>query len=425
MDPTNAISRARRPTRRTLAVLGLGLALSVAAAEAATNKQDFSLIDLGRRLAIAGDCAACHTVPGSGKQMAGGRAIETPFGVLLAPNLTPDRETGIGAWTDDEFIDAMTSGINPGNIHLYPAMPYPYLTKVTRQDALAIRAYLNTLAPVRNPVHSNQLPFPLNQRVVMRAWNALYFSPGVFQSNPGKSAEWNRGAYLVEGLAHCGACHTPKNALGADDASHALQGYPLQGWLAPNITNDARRGVGGWSVDDIVAYLRTGHNRNASATGPMAEMVARSSSQMTDADLQAIAVYLKDLPGQGGETQSPVPLEDPAMISGQAIYRDTCSACHGSDGSGVAGLFPALKGAPAIQSIQPTSLIHAVLRGARSVATDGAPTGPAMPSFQWLMTDEQVAAVTTYIRNAWGNAAPKVTAGDVAHMRQALARRTD
>jgi mono/diheme cytochrome c family protein len=263
------------------------------------DKQEFEQIELGRYLTIVGDCAACHTLPGSGHDLAGGRALETPFGRLLAPNITPDPSTGIGAWTDDEFINAMTKGTGRNGVHLYPAMPYTYYTKVTREDVLAIRAYLNTVPAVQNSVEPNQLPFPFNIRASLIEWDELFFKPGTFQPNPNKSAEWNRGAYLVEGLTHCGMCHTPKNFLGGDKPRGHLQGYALQGWFAANITNDPRRGLGSWSVNDIASYLKTGHSPTAIATGLMAETIGQSTTRMKDADLRAIAAYLKD-PGHPG-----------------------------------------------------------------------------------------------------------------------------
>lgn len=398
--------------------------MSVASANAATDRQDFPTIERGHYLATVADCGACHTLSGSGDLYSGGRAIETPFGSILAPNITPDRETGIGAWTDDEFVDSLLKGIGRGGKHLYPAMPYTYLTHMTREDALAIRAYLATVPPVRHRVVSNQLPFPFDIRASMLAWNALFFKEGTFKPHPDKTAEWNRGAYLAEGPMHCGMCHTPKNILGGDKTSEALQGYTLQGWFAPGITNDSYNGLGGWSTEQIVAYLKTGHNDMAAASGPMAEEVALSSSQMTDGDLHAVAVYLKDHPG--GQTKpAPVAASDTAMKIGSAIYTDECSACHTPNGTGISGLIPALAGSASVQSREPTSLLHVVLRGTRSVGTQGAPTASAMPSFGWLLTDDQVAAVTTYVRNAWGNAAPAVSASEVSTARTSLAKRSD
>ena len=383
------------------------------------DKQSFEVTEHGRYMAIAGDCTACHTAEG-GQPFAGGGALETPFGILLSPNVTPDVATGIGGWTDDQFVDAVRNGIGHGGIHLYPAMPYTYYTKLTRDDVIAIRAYLDTVQPVRNLVQANQLPFPFNQRETMVGWNALYFTPGEFKPDPGKSAEWNRGAYLVEGAEHCGLCHTPKNAMGGDENSQAMQGSVLQSWYAPNTTGNRRVGIGDWTVDDIALYLKTGRNRYDIASGPMADMVTHSTSHLTDADLRAIAVYLKDLPPGGGVLPQPVSAQDPAMQRGEAIYNERCAACHTVAGEGIVGLFPRLSAAPLVQQSQATSLIRVVLEGSRAVATDGAPTGPAMPSFAWQLSDADVAAVVTYIRNAWGNAAPAVSASEVGKMRQTL-----
>jgi mono/diheme cytochrome c family protein len=394
------------------------------AAQAAADKQAFEEIARGRYLAIAGDCAGCHSAPG-GAPYAGGLSIETPFGILVSPNITPDRETGIGTWTDDDFVNAMRDGIGPGGEHLYPAMPYTYYTRATREDVLAIRAYLETADPVHNEVKVNQLPFPFDVRASMAGWNELYLRRGTFRPVAGKSDEWNRGAYLVEGLGHCGLCHTPKNAMGGDDTTRALQGSAVQGWYAPNLTGDPHAGLGGWSVDGIVAYLKTGRNNVTAATGPMSDVIVHSTSQMTDADLRAIAIYLKDQPAPSGESPKPVSGEDPMIRAGEAIYLDNCAACHTSAGTGIPHLFPALKGSPSVQSADPASLIRVVLRGAQSVATDPAPTGPSMPALGWKLSDAEVAAVVTYIRNSWANAASPVSASDVARAREQLSRRTD
>jgi mono/diheme cytochrome c family protein len=406
------------------AIVSLTLASSLVAPGQAQNKvgtsldpQNFGQIQQGRYLAIAGDCASCHTVPGSGQPFAGGRSIETPFGVVVGANITPDLETGIGAWSDELFVRALREGKGHNGQLLYPAMPYPYYTKLTESDALAIRAYLNTVKPVRNAVVSNKLPFPFDVREGMAAWNALYFRSGEFKPDPAKSAEWNRGAYLVEGLGHCGACHTPKAQLGGDERARAFQGYALQGWFAPNITNDNERGLGGWSVADIMAYLKSGHNATTASTGIMGEEITLSSSQMTDADLAAIATYLKDLPGQTASPAASLAASDPRMTAGNAIYVDECSACHGIDGKGVPFLFPSLAESPNVRSGDPASLIRVLIEGARSVATAGEPTGPGMPSFAWKLSDDQAAAVLTYIRNSWGSSAPAVDPHEVEHAR--------
>ena len=323
-----------------------------------------------------------------------------------------------------EFIAALRQGKSPHGSPLYPAMPYPYYTKLSGSDALAIRAYLNTVPPVRNRVVSDELPFPFNIRQAMLAWNALYFHPGEFRPDPSKSAAWNRGAYLVQGPGHCGACHTPKTELGGDNDARALQGDQLQGWFAPNITGDPVNGVGGWSVDDIAAYLKTGHNATTAATGIMAEVVTFTGSALSEPDLKAIATYLKSLPGQTGPGAA-LAATDPRMKAGEAIYQDQCSACHGVDGKGVPYLFPALASSANVRSVNPTSLIRVLLEGARSVATSSEPTGPGMPTFGWKLDNDEAAAVLTYIRNKWGGPAAPVATGEVGKLRKAFMTRAD
>ena len=413
-----------------ISLCGAALALALSSGGAAAgdiDKQDFKQIERGRYLTIVGDCAGCHTLPGSGHDFAGGRPIETPFGDVLAPNITPDQQTGVGAWTDDEFVDAMQKGIGRNGSRLYPAMPYTYYAKVTRDDALAIRAYLNTISAVYNPVNADQLPFPLNIRASMLFWNVLFFTAGPFHPAADKSDEWNRGGYLVEGLGHCGACHTPKNFLGGDKANERLRGYALQGWFASDITSDPRRGIGDWSVDEIATYLKTGHSSTSAANGPMSETVNLSTSHITDADLKAIATYLKDPPDRkGNENRNASSAPDRAVMKvGARIYADECSGCHKADGKGTAGLFPTLDGSAVVQQADPASLLHIVIRGARGVATDQAPTGAAMPEFGWLLKDDEVAAVLTYIRNSWGNAASSVSAAEVTEARHTFVERSD
>jgi mono/diheme cytochrome c family protein len=388
------------------------------------DAQDFTTVDRGRYLSILSDCASCHTVPQKNQPFAGGRAIETPFGSIVAPNITPDMGTGIGSWTDDQFDSAVRKGIGRNGERLYPAMPYNAYTKMSRNDVLAIRAYLNTVTAVYNPVVANTLPFPFNIRMAMTVWDALYFKQGEYVFDPRQSTEWNRGAFLVDGPAHCGACHTPKTFLGGDKTSMYLQGGPLQGWSAPNITNDARTGLGRWSVDEVAAYLKTGHNTITAATGPMAEAVGLSTSKMTDDDVKAIATYLKSLPGDG-KAQTPMAASAQEMTAGGAIYRDQCSACHGLDGKGIDRLFPSVASSSMARADDPTSVIRIVLRGARSVATDKEPTAPGMPSYGWQLNDGQVANVLTYIRNSWGNAVPAVSPQEVGRLRASVAKRSD
>lgn len=391
---------------------------------AGPDGQRFGEIERGRYLAAAADCFACHTVQDGGNPYAGGRPLETPFGNITSPNITPDQETGIGSWTDDQFDNAVRKGVRPDGSHLYPAMPYTAYTKMSRKDVLAIRAYLNTVDPIRNSVTVNTLPFPFNIRTSLAVWKKLYFKPGEYKEDPHQSAEWNRGAYLVEGAAHCSACHTPRTFLGGEKAEQYLQGESLQGWFAPDITSSERTGLGRWTADDIVAYLKTGHNRFSAATGPMAEEVVHSTSNLSEDDLKAIAIYLKATPGKTANSE-PIPASDPQMAAGQAIYRDTCSACHGLSGQGVSHLFPSLAGSAVAQSNDPTTAIRIILRGARSVGTSAEPTAPGMPSFAWQLDNDQVAAVTTYIRNAWGNSASRVSASAVDKRKADLKARPD
>jgi mono/diheme cytochrome c family protein len=388
----------------------------------AQDTQSFDRIERGRYLAVLGDCTGCHTAPG-GKPFAGGLALQTPFGTLVAPNITPDPETGIGNMTNEEFLAALHEGRGHNGKRLYPAMPYPAYTKMTDDDVLAMRAYLATVAPVTNRVVSNQLPFPFNIRLSLVFWNGLEFTSGRYQPNPQKSAVWNRGAYIVQGAAHCGTCHTPKTLLGGDKNSAALTGATLQGWFAPDITNGPRKGIGGWSRDDLVQYLKTGANKWTLASGPMAEAVFHSTSRMSDEDILAIATYLKDS-GEGGASARPqlVAADNNAMRAGAAIYKDSCAACHKDSGEGEVNLFPRLAGSALVQSDDPTTLVRVVLHGTRAVSTSGAPTAPAMPAFDWRLGDGQVAAVLTYIRNNWGNAAASVSANTVASRRAVLAK---
>jgi len=406
--------------RRPLATAALFVSLTSNAF--AQDTQSFDRIERGRYLAVVGDCAGCHTAS-HGAPFAGGVALQTPFGTLVAPNITSDPETGIGNMTNEEFLAVLHEGRGHDGKRLYPAMPYPAYTKMTDDEVLALRAYFATVAPVSNRVVSNQLPFPLNIRLAMAVWNGLNFTPGRYQPNPQKSATWNRGAYIVEGPAHCGTCHTPKTLLGGDKNSAALTGATLQGWFAPDITNDPRKGIGEWSRDDLVQYLKTGTNKWTLASGPMAEAVSHSTSRMNDEDILAIATYLKDS-GQSGASARPEPVVagNNAMRAGAAIYKDSCAACHKDSGEGDANLFPRLAGSALVQSDDPTTLVRVVLHGTRAVSTAGAPTAPAMPAFDWRLEDAQVAAVLTYIRNNWGNAAGPVPAGAVTSQRASLAK---
>ena len=404
-----------RLTGCATALLVVACSAAPVSADSLSSGQDFPRIERGRYLTVVADCGGCHT-DSDGKPFSGGRPIQTPFGMVVAANITPDRETGIGNWSDDQFDSAVRLGRTGDGTWLYPAMPFPYYTRMSKADVLAIRAYLNTVPAVHHKVQSNQLPFPFDIRAGMRLWDALYFTPGPYKSDPAKSAEWNRGAYLVQGPGHCAACHTPKTHLGGDRQGQGLQGYAIQGWFAPDITDSNSLGLGEWQAQDIVAYLKNGHNRFAAASGPMGEEVANSSSEMSDADLEAIATYLKS--GSGDSTTArPLNAGDPAMVAGAAIYQDLCSACHRPDGTGVAYLIPDLAHSSAVASRDATSVLRVVIHGAQSVGTAREPTAPAMPAFGWQLTDAQIAAVITYVRNSWGHAAPATVVADAHKVR--------
>lgn len=371
----------------------------------------------GMYLARAGDCIACHTAEG-GKPFAGGLPLQTPFGTLVSSNITPDRDTGIGGWTDDEFIRAVKQGKGKHGEYLYPAMPYNAYVKVSDQDVRDIKAYLDSLPPVHNAVESNQLPFPFNIRLMMFGWNLLFFDNKPFQHDDKQSAEWNRGAYLVQGLGHCASCHTAKNFLGGDKAY--LQGGSLQGWYAPEITSNDYTGLGSWSTADIVDYLKTGGNDRTVAAGPMAEAVTNSLQHLTAADLQAIGVYLKSVPGSDRKAPAPVDANDATMTTGRALFMANCAACHSASGKGVSGMVSSLRASAGLQARDPANMLRTILIGSRGAVTESNPTGAAMPNFSWKLTDAEIAAIGTYVRNSMGNAASKVTSDDVKKVRDSL-----
>jgi mono/diheme cytochrome c family protein len=368
----------------------------------------------GKVLTEAGDCASCHTADPA-KPFAGGKRIDTPFGAVYSANLTPNLNTGIGRWTDEDFLRAMRYGERPDGAAEYPAFPYPHFTKVTRQDVFAIRAYLATLAPVDNTPPPSALYWPLNYRVMMRLWNYAFFRPGIFEPDQNKSAEWNRGGYLVEGLGHCGACHTPKSFLGAERQNARFTGSRVDGWFAPRLDGAERGGLKSWSVEDIAEYLLSGRNARSHAGGPMAQVVLNSTSRLSDADARAIAVYLKDI--AGGPAHAVAPPPPTQMANGEKLYKGSCVACHELDGSGAPRIYPPLPGNANLQSADPLSTIRIVLDGAETITTSRAPNTGSMPGYA-KMSDQDLADIVTYIRNAWGNAASAVTAADVARARK-------
>ena len=409
------------PHRVRRAILAGVLLCTASAVGGARAEPSAETIARGKAMAEAADCASCHTADPL-KPFAGGKRIDTLFGAIYSPNLTPDRDTGIGAWSDGEFLRALRYGVGRDGSRYYPAFPYPYFTKMIRDDIFAIRAYLATLTPVHNTPPPPQLRWPLNYRVVMRLWNYLFFRPGIFEPDQNKSTAWNRGGYLVTGAAHCGACHTPKNLFGADKRGRMFGGGVVQGWFAPRLDGANRSGLKSWSADDIAEYLSSGRNGKSHADGLMAEVVVNSTSKMSDADVRAIATYLKDLPAGTPEPEvTPPPPAD--MATGKAVYARACIACHEADGSGAPRIYPPLPGNALLQSADPSSTLRIILDGAQTVTTPRAPNPGSMPAYAKQLSDQEIADVANYIRNSWGNAAPPVTPAQVRKARREEARK--
>lgn len=358
------------------------------------------LVAKGEYLSRASDCMACHTRPG-GTPFAGGREMMTPFGSVTTPNITPDPQTGIGAWSDDQFHAAMHDGIGKQGEYLYPVMPFTSYTKMARDDVLAVRAYLSTLKPVYAPRVPNGLQFPFDVRATLMGWRELFFRPGTFKPNPQRSAQWNRGAYLIQGPGHCADCHSPRNLLGATESGQGLSGGYVEQWLAPNISSDPTAGIGAKTVDQIIKFLQTGATKSMGvAFGPMAEVVHDSLQYLTPDDLRAMATYLKD----GPDRPAPSPTTDATQArlkAGQALYLQNCAQCHQDNGRGIKGSIPNLAGNAAITAARPNDVIVAVLNGLKGTGNYG-----AMPSFAGALGDQNVADVANYIRASWANKAP-------------------
>lgn len=381
-------------------------------------------ITRGEYLARAGDCVACHTRPG-GTEFAGGRPMPTPFGNLYVPNITPDEETGIGTWTADEFYRMMHTGVSRDGTLLYPAMPFASYTKVTREDSDAIFAYLMSVTPVKQPNRPHELRFPFNNRQLLAGWRTLYFREGEYQPDPKQSAQWNRGAYLVQGLGHCAMCHTAINALGGSSESKAFEGgmIPNQNWYAPSLTSNREAGLGHWSIQDIKDLLQTGVSQRSTVYGPMAEVTYNSLQYLTDEDVEAMAVYLKSLPPRDSEPPptSQARLVDPGTMElGRRIYAAQCAMCHGDEGKGQPPAFPPLAGNQSITMSSPVNSIRMVLNGGYPPGTRKNPRPHGMPPFAHLLSDEEVAAVVTYIRVAWNNTGTPVTAAQANELRKLL-----
>jgi mono/diheme cytochrome c family protein len=425
----------RTPVKITLGIVVLGLLAALAfslmrpgelpiSADTAPVTRTTELINKGEYLARAGDCVACHTAPG-GREFAGGRAMPTPFGNLYVPNITPDDETGIGRYTPDEFFRMMHEGIGRDGKLLYPAMPFPSYTKVTREDSDAIYAYLMSVPPVQQPNRPHDLRFPYNQRELLVGWRTLYFRQGEYVPDPKQSAQWNRGAYLVQGLGHCAMCHTQVNALGGTVESRAFEGgmIPNQNWYAPSLTSNREAGLGHWSIEDIKDLLQTGVSNRSTVYGPMAEVTYNSLQYMSDEDVEAMAVYLKSLPEKDPEEPptSQARLVSPEVMElGRRTYDKQCVMCHGEEGKGVPPAFPPLAGNQSITMSSPVNSIRMVLNGGYAPGTKKNPRPHGMPPFNHILNDEEAAAVVTYIRVAWGNSGTPVSPAQINELRKLL-----
>ena len=390
--------------------------LKPTAAFAATD----SLIARGAYLARAGNCMACHTARG-GQNYAGGLGIPTHFGTVYTSNLTPDANTGIGSWSSGHFWRALHNGRSKSGRLLYPAFPYTIYTQVTREDSDAIFVYLRSQPAVNQPNRPHALDFPFNSQAALAVWRALYFKPGAYQPNTSRNAEWNRGAYLVGGLGHCSACHSPRDALGGSSQTLAGGLIPMQNWYAPSLVSRHEAGVGHWDREHIVQLLQTGVAPGASVSGPMAEVVLSSTQYLSATDLNAMANYLKALPGPDPAPEKTVApsAARPVFNTEKAakLYEQHCTQCHGDNGEGIANAYPPLAGNRAVTMAATDNLVQMVLNGGFAPATKGNPRPFGMPPFVLVLNDSEVAAVVSHIRTAWGNQAGAVTPLEVNRIR--------
>ncbi len=385
----------------------------------------------GAYLARVGDCAACHTAGEKAAPLAGGLHLNTPMGAIVSSNITPDPEYGIGRYTLQQFSDAMRRGIRADGRRLYPAMPYASFARMSDADIADLFSYLQTqVAPVHVKPPSTRLPFPFNQRWGLAIWDAVFVPSGPFVPRAGRSAAWNRGAYLVTTLGHCGACHTPRGLAyqekGYDEGDgHFLAGSEVDHWYAPDLGANPVHGMGRRSAAELVAILKTGHGAGATVYGPMVDVVRQSTSGMSDEDVSAIALYLKSLPDRSGKT-----LSAPAVVytsarqelPGAAVYAGFCQRCHGDKGQGDLPKRPALAGNPTVLAPNPASLLRIVLEGSNSPSIVHGPMPERMPPFANKLSDGDIADVISYIRRSWGNAAAPLDARQAGRLREKLAK---
>ena len=383
-----------------------------------------SLLERGAYLTKAADCMVCHTTAG-GKEFAGGLGFKLPFGTLYSTNITPDKETGIGNYSDRDFLNAVHRGVRRDGARLYPAMPYTSYTYLTDDDALAIKAYLFSLPPVRAAAPANTLSFPFNQRWGMMFWSALFNPDTRYEPDTSKSAEWNRGAYLAEALAHCGECHTPRNLAFALNNRKKFAGAVTAGWRAFNISSDKATGVGGWRDDDLVSYLSTGHAAgHGTASGPMGEAVDNSLSYLAPEDIRAIVAYLRSVPPSASPdlpatTAPPAPPSHKEGVTaharGKMVFQGACVSCHGWTGESAVSPTATLTGGWAVNDPGATNVAQIVIAGTKRHTPEGA---LSMPAFGNAYSDDEIAAVANYVTARFGAKGSKLTAKDVAELRK-------
>jgi mono/diheme cytochrome c family protein len=425
------------------------VATTATTATAAPAASADPVLEHGRYLARAGDCVSCHTAPGK-PAFGGGLPMKTPFGTIVSTNITPDPTAGIGAYTEAEFARALREGIAKDGHRLYPAMPYPSFARVNDEDMHALFVFFrNGVQPVAQKPPATDLPWPFSMRGLMMGWNWIYLDKGVYQNDSARGAEWNRGAYLVQGLGHCGDCHTPRSMLGGVKAAsdrkgeRFLSGAIIDGWYAQPLRHTDRPTMAQWPAEDIVQYLQTGRTGHTAAFGAMVDVVQNSTQHMSTQDLQAIAAYLQSLGAKEGTQAAPsatspaspaslvaaAPKHPSALAlrngtvegnSGAMVYLNNCNACHRSDGTGADKTFPALAGNSVVNAKDPTSLIRLVLAGSAMASTAKAPSAIAMPDFGWRLSDADVASVLSFARSSWGNQGEAVTAAQVGKVRDSL-----
>lgn len=402
----------------TVFIASMLLSLSSIAATQPSANSDAEQIQRGEYLTRAGNCMGCHTARG-GKPYAGGRELVTPFGKFVTPNITPDNGTGIGHWSEEDFWQALHYGKGRDGSYLYPVFPYTEYTKVTRQDADAIFAYLRSLTPVAQTNPPHKITSPYDNQFLLFLWRTWYFKEGIYEPDDSKSEEWNRGNYLVQGLGHCNACHTPRNVWGASQ-DDKLAGGEIMGtyWYAPSLISHREAGMGEWPVDEIAKLLSTGVTGHAVTSGPMATIVRQSLQYLSKDDMRAVAVYLQSLGEKRGEEAPrkipPMPERVSRYLAlGEPVYIKHCQECHGKSGEGVPRVYPPLAGNRSVTMTSPLNTIRSVLYGGFLPATAGNPRPYGMPPFQHIIRDHEIAWVVSYIRNAWGNFGSLVSPEDV------------